>query len=162
MQKSSKILLNTLRAGVALLVLAAMTACGSRQFDLIASGKLALEPHIDQFLRVPPEIYEGQGDLVISGRLERAFAEDLPGHICVAVVAPDDTIIYSTELNYKGEFTSAKNTLAPRSATFRRTRTRYGSSSLYSLHFPVLPPQGSIVRVRHIPEAGTASNSCHP
>lgn len=49
--------------------------------DLIAAGRVTVEPRIDRSLRKPPEVYEDKGDLIVAGRIERGLPCDLGGHI---------------------------------------------------------------------------------
>ena len=136
-------------AAAVLLGLAPMSGCGSER-DLIAGGHMELEPRIDRTLRRPPEVYEDQGDLVISGRLERGLPRDLGGHMDVSVVAPDGATVYDVELGYQGDTISRPGVPAPRYGTFCRVRThRYGSYAAYAVRFPGLPPDGSVVYIRH-------------
>lgn len=139
------------RAAACLVAAAMLGGCASGN-DLIAAGRVAVEPHIDQTLRRPPEVYEDKGDLVIAGRLERGLPRDLGGHIDVAVIAPDGRAVYDAQVNYKAGTTSTHEWSGPKDAVFRRARThRTGSYGVYSIRFPGLPPEGSLVKVRHEP-----------
>ncbi|MGD9692400.1 MAG: hypothetical protein AB7G17_13265 [Phycisphaerales bacterium] len=141
-----KSVLMSLLAGASLL-----GGCASGN-DLIAAGRVAVEPHIAQTMRKPPEVYEDKGDLVIAGRLERSLQRDLAGHIDVAVIGPDGAMVYDAKVNYNGVTTYNKEWSGPKHAVFRQVRTRrYGSYWAYSVRFPGLPPEGSVVKVRHEP-----------
>jgi len=145
--------INPISAWAAVWMLAAaalLGGCASGD-DLIAAGRVTVEPRIDQALRRPPEVFEDKGDLVITGRLERGLPRDLRGHIDVTVVAPDGTTVYDAQVNYRAETASSGGTRAPRHGSFRRAHTRYGSYGVYSVRFPGLPPEGSIVKVKHEP-----------
>lgn len=131
-----------------------MAACACER-DLIASGRVAAEPHFDQVLRKPPEVCEDKGDLVVSGRLENGHPHFLGGHIDVVVVAADGTIVYDAQVNYRTDTTSSHGTPGPRSGSFRDSRTRHGSHGVYSMRFPGLPPNGSVIRVRYDPRPHT-------
>lgn len=146
--------INPISAWAAVWMLAAAAVLGgcASGNDLIAAGRVAVEPHIDQALRRPPEVFEDKGDLVITGRLERGLPTDLRGHIDVRVVAPDGTTVYDAQVNYKAATTSTHEWSGPRYAVFRRARThRYGSCPVYAIRFPGLPPEGSVVKIRHEP-----------
>lgn len=125
--------------------------CASQR-DLVAAGRLMVEPKIDHALRKPPDVYEQNGDLVIAGRLERGLPRDSGGHIDVTVIAPDGVTVYDAQVNYRADTVASAGTPKPRHGYFRRYHTRYGSYGVYSVRFPGLPPDGSIVRVRHDPD----------
>lgn len=133
-----------------LLAVALIGGCANGT-DLIASGRIAVEPHIDQTLRRPPEVYEDQGDLVIAGRLERGLPRDLGGHIDISVIAPSGTVVYDAQVGHRDGTPSSRGAPGPRSGSLRRAHTRTGSYGVYSVRFPGLPPDGSVVRVRHDP-----------
>ncbi|MBX3407763.1 MAG: hypothetical protein KF869_13475 [Phycisphaeraceae bacterium] len=145
--------------GVLLLALSAPLlvagGCACRGTDLIAAGKVTAELRIDRSLRTPPEICAEDGELVISGRLERGLPRDLGGHIDVTVLTPDGATVYDARVNYCGDTVSSVGIPAPRHSSFRRARTRYGSYGIYSVRFPGLPPDGSVVKVRHDPAPHT-------
>jgi len=130
--------------------------CTSQQ-DLIAAGRITLEPKIDHALRNPPDVYAENGDLIVAGRLERGLPRDSGGHIDVTVIAPDGVTVYDAQVKYRAE-TSSAGTPKPRHGSLRRAHTRYGSYGVYSVRFPGLPPDGSVVRVRHEPDTHPASD----
>lgn len=130
--------------------------CTSQQ-DLIAAGRITLEPEIDHALRKPPDVYEENGDLVVAGRLERGLPRDSRGHIDVTVIAPDGVRIYDAQVNYRADTVASAGNPKPRHGSFRRSHTRYGSYGVYSVRFPGLPPDGSIVRVSHDPDVHPAN-----
>lgn len=139
-------------SALSLLAAAALLAGCASNHDLIAAGRVVAEPRIDRVLRKPPEVYEDKGDLVVSGRMERGLPRDLGGHVDVAVVAPDGTTVYDARLNYEAKPTSAHEWTGPKHGVYRRVRThRYGSYGSYSVRFPGLPPDGSVVKVRRVP-----------
>lgn len=135
----------------AVLLLGVPGGCAS-QSDLIAAGRVTLEPRIDRTLRRPPDVYGDKGDLVVAGRLERGLPRDLGGHVDVTVIAPDGATVYYARVNYQADTASAAGVPAPQHGSFRRARTRYGSYGVYSVRFPGLPPEGSVVKVRHDPQ----------
>lgn len=139
-------------AGAWLIAVAALLGGCASGNDLIAAGLVTAEPRLDPALRKPPEIYAENGDLVVSGRLERGLPLEDAGHIDVVVVAPDGKTVYDARLDYEGETTSSHESTGPKHGVYQRVRTRrYGSYLAYSVRFPGLPPEGSVVRVRHVP-----------
>ncbi|MBL9030236.1 MAG: hypothetical protein JNM80_00835 [Phycisphaerae bacterium] len=142
----------------ALTGLVLLSGCASHG-DMIAAGRVTLEPRIDHVLRRPPDVYEEEGDLVVAGRLERGLPRDLGGHIDVTVIAPDGARVYDAQVNYRADTVSSAGTPKPRHGSFRRAHTRYGSYGVYSVRFRGLPPDGSVVRVRHDPAPHTEGQS---
>jgi hypothetical protein len=135
--------------GLAALVGISLLGGCTSQRDLVAAGRLTLEPKIDHALRQPPDVYEESGELVVAGRLERGLPRDSGGHIDITVIAPDGATVYDAQLNYRADTASSAGTPNPRHGSFRRAHTRYGSYGVYSVRFPGLPPDGSVVRVRY-------------
>ncbi len=128
--------------------------CAPARTDLITAGRVIAEPRIDRTLRAPPEIYEDRGDLVVSGRLGRGFPYEQGGHVAVTVIDPDRRIVYDAVVNYEADTTASSGTPEPRFGTFRSVRTRrYASYDVYLIRFPGLPPDGSIIQVRHVPSS---------
>lgn len=129
----------------------------ANQPDLIAAGRLTLEPRIDRALRQPPEVSEDNGDLVIAGRLERGLPRDLVGHVDVMVTAPDGAIVFDARLNYQADTVSPADIPKPLYGSFKRVSARrYGSYLAYVVRFPGLPADGSVVKVRHDAESNGA------
>lgn len=130
--------------------------------DLVAAGRVAVEPHIDRTLREPPEVTDDNGDLLIAGRLARGLPRDLGGHIDISVIAPDGRALYDAQVTSTAADTSASGGSGPKEATFRRNRNhRTGSYGVYSVRFPGLPPDGSVVKVRYEPATHPVESS-HP
>lgn len=126
----------------------------ANQPDLIAAGRITLEPRIDRALRQPPEVSEDDGDLIIAGRLARGLPRDLGGHVDVLVTAPDGATVFDARLNYQADAVSPAGIPQPLYGSFERVSTRrYGSYLAYVVRFPGLPPDGSVVKVRHDPES---------
>ncbi|MBL8886463.1 MAG: hypothetical protein JNK16_07370 [Phycisphaerales bacterium] len=97
-------------------------------------------------------MYKDKGDLVVSGRVERGLPSEYGGHVDVSVVAPDGKTVYDARLNYKAEPTSSHEWTGPKHGMYRRVRThRYGAYGAYSVRFPDLQPDGSVVKVRYDP-----------
>lgn len=144
------------RIGLAALVGISLLGSCASQRDLVAAGRITMEPRIDHALRQPPDVYEESGELVVAGRLERGLPPEARGHIDVTVIAPDGTTVYDAQVNYRSDTTSA-GAPKPRHGSSRRAHTRYGSYGVYSVRFPGLPPDGSVVRVRHDPDNHPAS-----
>lgn len=129
----------------------------ANQPDLITAGRITLEPRIDRALRQPPEVSEDNGDLVIAGRLERGLPRDLGGHVDVRVTAPDGATVFDARLNYQADAVSPADIPKPLYGSFNRVSARrYGSYLAYVVRFPGLPPDGSVVKVRHDPESHEA------
>lgn len=117
--------------------------------DLIAAGHVTLEPRIDRALREPPDVLDRNGELVISGRLERGLPRALGGHIDVTVTGPDGSLVYDAQVDYQTDAAPSSRSGGPRSGSFRRAHSRYGSRGVYSISFPGLPPGGSVIRVKY-------------
>lgn len=144
--------------GISLAAPVLLGGCASGT-DLIAAGRVTVEPQIDRALRGPPEVYEEGGDLVVSGRLERGLPRDAGGHIDVAVIAPNGATVYDAQVNYRAGTTSSRGTPGPRHGSFRGTHTRSGGYGVYSVRFPGLPPDGSVIKVSHHPEPHSSGTS---
>lgn len=146
---------------VAVLALAASPllagGCACRGTDLIAAGRVTAELRIDRALRAPPDICAEEGELVVSGRLARGIPSGPGSHVDVAVIDPSGAVVYDAQLNYKTAPTSSVEGIGPKHGVYRRARTRYGSYGVYAARFPGLPPDGSVVRVRHEPGPVNAS-----
>lgn len=118
--------------------------------DLIDAGRVALEPRIDQALRQPPGVYEDKGDLVVAGRLAPGSTPDPRSHIDVRVTAPDGATVFDARLYYQADTVSPADVPKPLYGSFDCVSTRrYGRYLAYAVRFPGLPPDGSVVRVRH-------------
>lgn len=134
---------------VAILMASVLAACANPP-DLIDSGRVTLEPRIDQALRQPPGVYEDKGDLVVAGRLAPGSTPDPRSHIDVRVTAPDGATVFDARLNYQADTVSPADVPKPLYGSFDRVSTRrYGRYLAYAVRFPGLPPDGSVVRVRH-------------
>lgn len=122
----------------------------ANQPDLIDAGHVILEPRIDRAMRQPPEVYEDKGDLVVTGRLEPGAPPGPGSHVDVTVTAPDGATIFDARLNYQADTVSAADVPKPLYGSFDRVRTRrYGSYLAFVVRFSGLPPDGSVVKVRH-------------
>lgn len=128
-----------------------LPACAASRNDLVKSGLLTLEPSLTKALTHPPDVYEREGRLVVSGELEPSEA-NADGHVDVVVVGPDGVVAYSAAVQYTQP--SAPQTTGPRGQP-RGPRSRAESHSTYSVEFPRLPSRGSVVKVRHDPGAHT-------
>lgn len=93
--------------------------CASQR-DLVAAGRITLEPRIDHTLRKPPDVYEADEDLVVAGRLERGLPRDVSGRIDVTVILPDGATVYDVQVNYCAETVSDAGTRKPLHGSFRR------------------------------------------
>lgn len=123
--------------------------CASNRTDLVQSGYLTLDPAQAQAntLAHLPELYAQDGDLVVAGKLDTGEATR-GGHVDVSVIAPGGTVVYDASVNYAKP--TAQQPVGPRGQP-RGTRTSAGNHAIYSVRFPGLPPQGSVVRVKHDP-----------
>lgn len=65
--------------------------------------------------------------------------------------------MYVAQVNYRENTVSPAGAPARWHGSFRRAHTRYGSYGVYSVRFPGLPPDGSVVRVKHDPDTHPAS-----
>ena len=136
-------------------VLCFSEGCASHT-DLIAQGRVTLEARFDTLLRQPPRVSEDEGNLVVDGRLNRS-PRDLGWYVDVSVIAPDGATIYDTRVNYRAGVVAKSGTPTPRRGSFRSVPTRHGSHGVYSVTFPGLPPDGSVVRVSlHAPDTVSA------
>ncbi len=129
---------------LSVLALVMLTGCAASRNDLVQTGYLTLQPTLTASLSHAPTVSERDGNLVVEGRLD---AEEAPlgGHVDVQVVAPDGTVAYSAKVSYK----RASPPLAITSrAGLKGARTTGDEHATYSVTFPGLPPQGSIVTVR--------------
>lgn len=129
-----------LAAGI--LAAGVLGGCASDRTDLVLSGYLSVEPTLTKALKQAPEVYEQDGSLVVSGKLDSDEATR-GGHIDVSVVAPDGAIAYHATVNHRQP--EAHRRVGPRG---RPLGARSSASTTYSVRFPGLPPRGSVVRVR--------------
>ena len=118
-------------------------SCASRPNDLVQSSYLSLEPALASTLSHPPEVYEKGGELVIEGRLDSGEIVN-GGHVDVWVNGPDGTTVYEAAVNFRKP-TAQTQTGGPRGG-YRGPRTN--PHATYSVRFPGLPPQGSVVHVK--------------
>lgn len=127
-------------------LMAACAGCASQHKDLAQTSYLSLEPTLTAMLSHPPKVYEQNGGLVVEGRLE-ANEATYGGHVDVTVIGPDGTLVYDAAVNYKrpaqrpgGGARGSRSTSSPAK-----------NHTWYSVRFPGLPPEGSVVRVKHRP-----------
>ncbi len=118
-----------------------LCACASTKTDLLQQGYVSLQPATAEPLSHPPEVFEEEGGLVVSGRLESAEALK-GGHVDVSVVGPDGTTVYQASVDFRKP---QSQTSGPRGMV-RPSRT--DSHATYSVRFPGLPPKGSVVHVK--------------
>lgn len=146
MTPSIRVLSAPVALGIALFT---MCGCACRGTDLIAAGKVTAELRIDRALRAPPDICAEDGELVVSGRLARGAPAGPGSHVDVEVIDPSGTTLSDARLNYKAAPTSTHEWSGPKHGVYRGARTRYGSYGVYAVRFPGLPPEGSVIKVRH-------------
>lgn len=117
--------------------------CASEHKDLVQSSYVSLEPTLAASLSHPPEVYEKGGELVIEGRLDSGEVTN-GGHVDVWVNGPDGTTVYEAAVNFRKPTTQTQ-TGGPRGG-YRGPRSN--PHATYSVRFPGLPPQGSVVHVK--------------
>jgi hypothetical protein len=146
------------RIDVAFLIVAMtlLSGCASHR-DLVTAGRVAVEPRIDRNLRTPPEVYEDQGDLVVYGTLDMGASGGLRGHVDVSVVGPDGATLFDAQTNYRAKTVSTPGWTGAKHGVFRRAHRRNSSLGVYAVRFPGLPPEGSVVKVRHDPSPLSAA-----
>ncbi len=114
--------------------------CASPRTDLVQTGFVTLEPQLTDVLMEPPKVYEEDGSLIVEGRLD----ESQEGHVDVVVVAPDGVVAYNAQVDFRRHLIRS-----PLRGRRRHAQRRTTEHFHYSVQFPGLPPEGSIVRVRH-------------
>lgn len=117
--------------------------CASRPNDLVQSSYLSVEPTLASSLSHPPEVYEKDGELVVEGRLDSGDVTN-GGHVDVWVSGPDGRAVYEAAVNFRKPAAQTQ-TGGPRGG-YRGPRTN--PHATYSVRFPGLPPQGSVVHVK--------------
>ncbi len=134
--------------------------CACRGTDLIAAGRLTVEPRIDHSLREPPAVCDDGGDLTVSGRLASG-ARSAPGsYIDITVVDPSGAVIDDARLIYMSMPVSTGKGALLVDGSYRRGGTRRSHYDIYSARFHGLPPEGSVVRI--IRQAGTSGTAGPP
>ena len=133
------------RVVVVVLAAVVLVGCAGSREDLIDSGYVSLDrPPSGPLLR-PPTVTSLNGNLVVTGTIDTSET-DSGGHIDVSVVAPDNTVVYQAMVSYRRS--SAAYSKGPRGQPVG-ARSAPESRATYSVEFPGLPPQGSIVKVRY-------------
>jgi hypothetical protein len=142
--KSAVLTFKPVQAVLACVVLvAACSGCASQHKDLVQTSYLSLEPTLTASLSHPPEVYETDGELVIEGRLDSGEVAK-GGHIDVWVKGPDGTTVYQAAVNFRKP--PAQTQAGGPRGGYRGPRTN--PHATYSVRFPGLPPQGSVVHVK--------------
>lgn len=142
--KSEVCTLNMIQAVVAsTLLVFACAGCASQHKDLVEASYLSLEPTLTASLAHAPDVFEKDGELVIEGRLDSGEITK-GGHIDVWVKGPDGTTVYEAAVNFRKPAAQTQ-TGGPRGG-YRGPRTN--PHATYSIRFPGLPPQGSVVHVK--------------
>ena len=124
-------------------LVAACAGCVSQHRDLVQSSYVSLEPALTASLSHPPEVYEKDGGFVVEGRLDSGEITN-GGHVDVWVSGPDGTAVYEAAVKFIKPAAQAQ-TGGPRGG-YRVPRI--SSHATYSVRFPGLPPQGSVVHVK--------------
>lgn len=122
--------------------------CASDRTDLVKTGYLSLQPTLTASLAHPPEVYERDGGLVVDGWLDSSEVTK-GGHVDIQVIGPDSTVVYDAAVNYRKP--SSQTPIGPK-GSYRGPRSQADSHATYSVRFPGLPPQGSVVRVKYDPQ----------
>lgn len=131
--------------------------CVSQRKDLVQTSYLSLEPTLTATLSHPPEVFESDGALVVEGRLDSGDVTK-GGHIDVWVRDPNGITLYEAAVNFRRP-SARTQTGGPRSAS-RATRT--SPHATYSVRFPGLPPEGSVVHVKYDPEPHAGPDAGKP
>lgn len=122
--------------------------CASGRVDAVEARLVTLEPTLRKSLPHAPKAYKQDGGLVVEGQLD-ADEATYGGHVDVVVIGPDGAQIYDAAVNYKQPpHRPAGGRRGPRS-----TRSPAANHTTYSVRFPGMPPEGSIVKVKHNPVA---------
>lgn len=124
-------------------IVAAFSGCASHQSDLLQNGYVSLEPTLSGSLSHAPEISERDGEMVVSGRLDSGEITN-GGHVDVRVVGPDGATVYEAAIDFRKPRPQSQ-TGGPKGG-YRGPRTN--PHATYSVRFPGLPPQGSVVHVK--------------
>lgn len=114
----------------------ALGGCASQRTDLLKQGLVSLEPTVSKSFSHSPDVFEQDGELVVSGKLDRSEAPK-GAHVDVWVISPDGTTLYEASVESR----------RPRIGG-PRGGLGTNSPSTYSARFPALPPQGSVVHVK--------------
>lgn len=125
-----------------------LCGCASSRTDLVKTGYLSLQPTLTASLSHSPEVYERDGGLVVDGRLESSEIIK-GGHVDIQVIAPDGTVVYDAAVNHRKP--SSHSLIGPK-GSLRGPRSSADSHATYSVRFPGLPPEGSVVRVKYDPQ----------
>lgn len=128
-------------------ITATICGCGSQQTDLVQSGYVSLEPTLRGSLSHEPEVSEVGGELVVSGQLDSGELTN-GGHVDVWVTGPDGATVYEAAVNFRKP--APPTNTGGRWGTYRDPRTNLHAT--YSVQFPGLPPQGSVVHVKFDPQ----------
>jgi hypothetical protein len=116
---------------IAFIILIAFGCAGKT--NLLKEGFFEVEKNSPSGIRFSNvKVYEEESGLYVEGKLNRTFVRtSYPGHVDIALIAPDGEII---------EATSVKNKL-PFIGRSKRT------TSSYKALFRSIPPEGSTIRV---------------
>lgn len=134
-----------------------IAGCASERKDLVQASYLSLEPTLTTTLSHPPEVYENNGALVVEGRLDSGDVAK-GGHIDVWVRDPNGTTVYEAAVNFRRP--SARTQTGGSRGASRATRA--SQHATYSVRFPGLPPQGSVVHVKYDPEPHAGPDASRP
>lgn len=125
--------------------------CASSTTDLVRSGYVSLRANEETSQKLQLGVYDNDGALLVEGTV-RAREVDLGTHLDVAIVAPSGELVGDANVNFRRHVSS--NARVPGRGAARPIRL--GAPHYhFSLRFPNLPPEGSIVRY-------SIDNSAHP
>ena len=115
---------------------AIISACAAERVDLVAAGVVTLEPHAAGKVAIAwSSAYKQNGTLIVSGVLTRHDHIGLPvkAHVDATILSPDGRTL---------DTACSKAIYVP-----RRITGRGQSLKRFSIYFPSVPPQGSLVRL---------------
>src|SRR5690349_8223550 len=126
----SEVQKRVLSAALCGITAAVLCACASTKTNLLQQEYVSLAPA--ESLSHPPEVYEDNGEFVVSGKLDSAEAINR-GHVDVTVVGPDGTKVYEASVDFRKPRPQTTGTRG----TVHASRTDLHAT--YSVRFPGLP-----------------------
>jgi hypothetical protein len=113
-----------------------ISGCAANRVDLVAAGVLTLEPRAAGKVTIAwSSVYKEDDSFVIAGVLTRHDHIGLPikAHVDATILSPDGRTV---------DTACSKSIYVP-----RRITGRGQSLKRFSIYFPCVPPQGSLVRL---------------
>lgn len=112
--------------------LGVLSGCMSQRVNLVKAGVVSIDTDTEERMRLFPAVYEEDGRLIVSGTARPRWpALYILGHIDITVTGPDGTILEAQHVPYRNQAPGRQL-----SAKFRAV-------------FPMVPPAGSVIQVRH-------------